>query len=105
MTQDEYAFARDFMADIGVACPPPADLVRGAIIGAVTVVEIVKSHWSPWWMGPCGLVLANPEACEPIPAVGALGYFRWSPSGGVIDAAKRWMGPKVDAPARQGVLL
>ena len=35
MTQAEYSFARDFMAGIGVTCPPPGDLVRGAIIGAV----------------------------------------------------------------------
>lgn len=91
MTRDEYQDAAEFMALFGVICPPPADLVRGAVIGAVTVTEIVKSHPSPWWMGPRGLVLANATACEPIPASGALGYFRWQPSGGVVDEPARWM--------------
>lgn len=112
MTRKEYDDAGEFMATFDASCPPAADLVRGAIIGAVTVVEIVKSHPSPWWMGPRGLVLADPVACEPIPAVGALGYFKWTPSGGSIAEAARWMLPvaakpeKDEAlPDRQGTLL
>ena len=101
MTRDEYQDARDFMALLGVVCPAPADLVRGAIIGAVTVTEIVKGHPSPWWMGPRGLVLVNPVACEPIPAVGALGYFHWRPSGAAIDEPARWMLPAVSSAAKR----
>ncbi len=65
----------------GVTAPRPEALVRGAIIGTVDVVDIVSSSDSPWFGGPCGLVLKKPVAVEPIPAAGALGYFRWMPSG------------------------
>lgn len=79
MTQAEYVSAARFMLEMDVVCPPPADLDRGGVIGAVTVVDIVRSSSSPWFMGPRGLVLANPVACAFTPAVGALGFFRWLP--------------------------
>lgn len=94
MTRDEYEAAKAFMFKISVKCPPPASLIRGAIIGEVDVVAIVKEHnGSPWWMGPRGLLLANPLAyAAPIPVRGALGYFKWlpDPEGGIAPVA-RWM--------------
>lgn len=77
MTRDEYEDGRDFMASLGIDCPKPSALVRGGIIGAVTTTNLVRFSESPWFFGPCGLVLANPEACEPVPCKGALGLFRW----------------------------
>jgi hypothetical protein len=77
MTREEYEAARDFMASIGVMCPHPSQLVFGAIIGTVTVTEIVKEHPSPWFFGPCALVLADPQPILPIDCTGALGYFNW----------------------------
>ena len=95
MTQDEYRDAADFMASIGVACPAPADLSRGGIIGSVELVDVVSDHPSPWFAGPRGLVLANPEPCEFIPATGALGFFEWTPGDPVdVPAPARWMLPK-----------
>lgn len=95
MTRDEYRSAAEFMRErCGVTCPPPADLVRGAIIGAVTVDRIVTSSPSPWWMGPRGLVLHEAAPCAPIPATGQLGYFEWQGNGGQVCEPALWMRPK-----------
>lgn len=91
ITQQEYASARDFMQSIGVNCPPAADLMRGGIIGAVDVVDIVKASSSPWFFGPRGLVLRNPVPCRFVPAVGQLGFFVWTPSDEVVVETPRWM--------------
>jgi hypothetical protein len=77
MTREEYEDARHFMLSIGVDCPRPDNLVRGAIIGVVTVTDIVSESDSPWFFGPRGLVCADPVERGPIPATGALGYFTW----------------------------
>lgn len=112
MTRAEYESAREFMREIGVTCPPPAVLLRGGIIGSVLVTDIVRASASAWWMGPRGLVLAAAEACDFIPAVGALGFFKWQPKdGGAAEPAARWMVGAVAGgqPKRhetsQGVLL
>lgn len=91
MTRDEYEEAAEFMAELGVACPRPDALVRGAIIGGTTVSAVVKHHDSPWFFGPRGLVLQDSFACAPIPSVGALGYFRWTRAGEDIAPALPWM--------------
>lgn len=91
MTRDEYEGAREFMARIGVDCPRPDQLVRGAIIGAVDVVDIVRRSASPWFFGPRALVLDHPAFLpRPVPAAGQLGYFRWH-FGGAIEAPLPWM--------------
>lgn len=97
MTRDEYVAAYEFMRGIGVVCPPPATLVRGAIIGSVSVAEVVSASASPWFFGPRGLVLRNPEPCHRVPAVGALGYFSWTPADpAVMPTPARWMLPRSD---------
>lgn len=96
MTRDEFECA---MEDIDMATGPEgarlqsaADLVRGAIIGSVTVVDIVRASASPWWCGPVGLVLADPVACDPIPCKGHLGFFTWR-AGGALAEPAQWMLP------------
>lgn len=91
MTRDEHEDACRFMAQIGVVCPLPYMLARGAIVGIATVTAIVSEHSSPWFFGPRGLVLADQVAVDPIPSAGALGYFKWSPSGKQLAEAKPWM--------------
>lgn len=77
MTRDEYESARQFMQDdCGVSCPHPSELIRGGVIGAVSVVGIVKKSASPWFFGPWGLQLADAAPCDPIPGGGQLGAFR-----------------------------
>lgn len=72
--------------------PQARELVRGAIIGVVDVVDIVRKSSSPWWCGPVGLVLANARPVEPIPCKGQLGFFKWTESGALAEPAK-WMLP------------
>jgi hypothetical protein len=85
MTRKEYESAAWFMRDeIGIACPPPAQLLRGGIIGAVTVAGIVAESTSPWFFRQRrgrGLVLADPQECSFVPASGMLGYFKWERDG------------------------
>lgn len=77
MTRQEYCAASVFMQRIGVTCPPPADLPRGCVIGSVRLVRLDRESDSPWFFGPCGLVVDDPRPCLPIPATGALGLFDW----------------------------
>ncbi len=90
MTEEEYRWAVLKMQKTATQVPPPAALPRGAIIGSVEVVEIVTQSDSPWFGHSAGLRLADPEPCPPIPAKGALGYFRWTPDGDLAPA-KPWM--------------
>ncbi len=111
MTQDEYEDAAAFMADLGVRCPPPAELDRGGIIGQVFVADVVTKSESPWFMGPRGLVLKDAEPCDFVRAKGALGYFNWHEHAGPPVTPARWMLPKLpehprlDLPDPQGALL
>jgi hypothetical protein len=53
----------------------PDDLPRGGIVGQAEIVNVVRHSTSPWFFGPCGLVLAN---AEPLPfraCRGMLGFF------------------------------
>lgn len=98
MTREEYEDAREFMAQLGIECPPPSDLLRGGIIGAVTISGVVTQSSSPWFFGPRGLVVTDPQPCVFIPAVGALGYFRWRAADqSIVPPPARWMLAKPDA--------
>jgi len=91
LKEDEYRYIAWRMQEIGVTCPPPAQLPRGAIIGMVDVVEIIDRSNSAWFGGDAGLRLANPRALDlPIPAKGELGYFKWQ-AGGALASSLPWM--------------
>lgn len=103
MTRAEYLDGYEMMRGIGIACPPPGALVRGAIVGAVEITDCVKQSDSPWFFGPRGLVLRNAMRLgAPVPSVGQLGFFNWKPSGGEIAAPAKWMTTRSDdaAPVR-----
>ena len=92
MTRDEYEEAREFMEDdCGVSCPHPSKLLRGGIIGSVSIVGVVKESRSPWFFGPWALELADAEDCEPIPCGGQLGAFRWQRSDAGFREPLPWM--------------
>lgn len=81
MTREEYEGARRTMEKIGVDCPRPDQLMRGGVIGSVTVTDIVSESESPWFFGPWALTLQDPEPV-PLPDVlyccpGQLGFFKW----------------------------
>lgn len=107
MTRYEYESAKDFMATIGVKCPDACDLWRGAVIGTVEVVDVVKEHTSPWFFGPRGLVLRDPKSCLPVPVSGALGYFNWQERrANSCPEPAQWMLPKDQPkPEPQGSLF
>lgn len=94
MTRAEYVEARDFMDVLGVRCPPAGELRRGGIIGSVRVVDVVERSRSPWFFGPCGIVVDEPMAAPGggIPCGGQLGVFRWRQKPGEdFEAFKPWM--------------
>lgn len=114
MTQDEYHDDGDFIQR--TACqklPPPHELLRGGIIGTVTIVDVVRKSHSPWFFGTVGLVLADARPVDFIPCAGQLGYFKWTATPeGAADPPKRWMlppGARPETPAEkaahQGNLL
>lgn len=108
MTREEYEDAMLMMLGLGIGCPMPAELLRGGIIGTVEVVDVVSEHASPWFCGPRGLVLRDARACAFIPALGALGYFKWVPAdASVVPPPAKWMLPKAEqaavAKAKPGV--
>lgn len=106
MTKGEYEDAAEFMDSIGIKCPLPADLWRGAVIGTVDVIDVVSASSSPWYFGPRGLVLTNPKPLFPVPVSGALGYFNWQErrTNSFPEAAK-WMRPNQPKPDPQGSLI
>lgn len=104
MTRDEYEDTRDFLWKLKAGCPEAKDLARGGIIGTVEVVDVVSESASPWFFGPRGLVLRNPEPCEFIPAVGQLGYFEWKfADASIVPKPAAWMLPPKEKLKREPV--
>jgi hypothetical protein len=80
MRWEEYQEARDFCARCGLYIPPPTGLVRGYVIGTIEIAECVTESDSPWFTGPYGYVLRNPELFGvPVPTLGMLGFWKWQP--------------------------
>ena len=95
MEKAEYYESANFIKMLTDSVPQARDLARGGIIGSVEIVDAVRSSPSPWFFGPFGLVLANPEPCDFIPVKGQLGFFDWRKN--VTDETPEpapWMLPK-----------
>ena len=86
MTRMEYEDACDwvsFDARMGISIPDYDALDRGGIIGSVEIVGCIRHPGqpfgrSPWFFGPYGYALANPQPIQFIPCRGALGFWRWN---------------------------
>ncbi|MEQ1694961.1 MAG: ASCH domain-containing protein [Hyphomicrobiaceae bacterium] len=99
--RDEYEDARDFIDETIVGtCPEARHLARACIIGSVEVVNVVTKSSSPWFFGLRGLVLRNPEPCEPIPCIGQLGFWNWQVASLELPQPLPWMLPKTAKPPR-----
>lgn len=102
MTRDEYDEAAGFIRRLAGDCPAPHELQRGGIIGFVRVAGLIttkrerEAEQSPWFFGPCALILSEPEPCDFIGAGGELGMFRWKPNGLGPESPAKWMLPKVE---------
>lgn len=55
------------------------DARRGGIVGSVEIVDCVSASDSPWFFGPYGFVLRNPQPLPFRPMRGALGFFHVPP--------------------------
>ena len=66
---------KKFDPDVLLKQPIPQERL-GAILGEVTITGCVTESTNPWFCGPYGFLLADPEGYdEPIPCRGALGFF------------------------------
>lgn len=63
--------------DDDIAFPWKVDLKRGGIVGTVEIIDVVTFMDSPWFFGPYGFVLSNPQPVDFIPVKGALKFFDW----------------------------
>lgn len=62
-----------FSDSMGIELP---DLKLGAIIGEASIVDVVDSSDSPWWIGPKGFLLADQkEYEEPTEMNGKLSFW------------------------------
>jgi hypothetical protein len=80
MTRNEYYDAWDYADDIGVEVPDidVINLQRGCIIGSVEIVDCVSQCPSPWFMGPYGFVLRDPQILPHESCRGALGFWKYN---------------------------
>jgi ASCH domain len=62
----------------GVDLPRSDELPRGGIVGQVDIIDVVGASSSPWFEGPCGLVLTNPKPLPLFGCPGRLGFFEIS---------------------------
>lgn len=51
------------------------ELQRGGVVGTVEIVDCVRDSLSPWFVGPCGFVLRDPQPLPFVPLKGRLGFF------------------------------
>ena len=82
LTKLEYNICRYYVEDtFGLTVPPPADLVRGAVIGVVYFERGVRDSTSKWAEPACHhFVVRRGSAMmlrDPIPVRGKLGFFNW----------------------------
>jgi hypothetical protein len=77
----------------GIVLPPEDELIRGAVIGIVDVVDCVRNHDSPWADdGQYHWVLHNPRALSrPMPLRGQQGLFAVSIPGSYITTSNDWL--------------
>jgi hypothetical protein len=76
---DDYEY---FIARVtgAASCPPREELAFGSIIGLVELLDVVSESDSPWFVGPYGLVLANPRPLTPVACRGQLGLWPVPPA-------------------------
>lgn len=108
MTRDEYDA---IMPRSAPSIPAPHLLIRGAIIGHVDVVDIVRDPGretvtSPWFSGPVGILMRDPVAIEPIPCRGSLGFFEWrNHRTECVSPPAKWMLPVDSVVARPEAIV
>ena len=68
---DHHRWLLDNEDKLGILLPPPSCFVKKAFLGMVTITDCVEEYESPWFFGPYGFVLKDPERFGmPIPYKG-----------------------------------
>jgi len=62
-------------AETTIELPNKDEFDKGGVIGIAEITDCVSHHSSPWFFGPFGFVIQNPEELEFSPARGKLGFF------------------------------
>jgi hypothetical protein len=71
-----WVWARDWMAAIDVEMPELDELVKGCVIGTVTLVDCVRESGRRWGMSDnWHWILRNPKPCQPRFVRGSLGLW------------------------------
>jgi hypothetical protein len=65
----------EYVQDVFPEIVLPEKFDRGGIVGAVTMIDCVNDHPSPFFNGPKAFVLADPEQLPFTPLRGSLGIF------------------------------
>ena len=82
MADSEYEAAAAFMrARCGIDPPPPDRMWFGGIIGSALVGEVVAASSSPWFAGPFGVMLSDPQELEFVDCRGWPGVFKFEKAG------------------------
>lgn len=96
MTRGEFfqaiEFVREFNPELALRMPAFESLPRGGVVGQVTLADCVSAHKSPWFCGPFGFVLKDPQPLPFSPCKGELGFFDlppgWDRRGHEIEGGK-----------------
>lgn len=77
MTREEWedGFCTANCVGIDLMFPVFEALPRGGVVGSVEIVDCVASSDSPWFGGPFGFVLRDPQPRPFVPYKGRLGFF------------------------------
>ena len=71
-----WLWSKDNAERLGISeVPDVLHFQRGGIIGEVTLVKCRMKSESPWFTGPYGFFLKDPEPMEFRPCKGRLGFF------------------------------
>ena len=82
LVQDDFNAVRQVISEnnLHIELPTWPNLECGGIVGSVDLVDCVDRMESPWFAGPWGFVLANPQRMKFIPCRGRLGLFLPEPT-------------------------
>jgi len=76
----EYFSASDLINTRSIGAETPNEVTYGAVIGTVEIVDCINHSDSPWFCGPYGFVLRNPQPlAKPVFCRGSLGLWDWEP--------------------------
>jgi len=65
----------DVFNQFDIPLPPTSAFDLGGIVGAATLVDCVDQSTSPWFSGPYGFILQNPQPLPFLALRGQLGFF------------------------------